>query len=239
MKGSNELGDHRLAAILGTQHYGDDAVERFAALAGEEADTSRGGGRGSALDYGGAVANAYLDHMTEDQTMQAILRFARGDSGATVVARTAALREDLPVVGEGQVVETWSDTATAIARAWRRLGERFTVADVADEVDVTKRQVRRVLDELDAAGYVSKVDTGPGVANEYDPVGQPNAGEVDLGDRPEAGDPGRTATKQYYTNNVRVFGGKAGDRPTRDTATPITRGAPPAPDALADGAPPG
>ena len=239
VKGSNELGDHRLAAILGTQHYGDDAVERFAALAGEEADTSRGGGRGSALDYGGAVANAYLDHMTEDQTMQAILRFARGDSGATVVARTAALREDLPVVGEGQVVETWSDTATAIARAWRRLGERFTVADVADEVDVTKRQVRRVLDELDAAGYVSKVDTGPGVANEYDPVGQPNAGEVDLGDRPEAGDPGRTATKQYYTNNVRVFGGKAGDRPTRDTATPITRGAPPAPDALADGAPPG
>jgi len=31
-------------------------------------------------------ANAYLARMTEGQTMQAILRFARGDSGATVVA---------------------------------------------------------------------------------------------------------------------------------------------------------
>lgn len=43
--------------------------------------------------------------------MEAVLRFARGDSGATAVAHTSELREDLPVVGETQAVESWSDSA--------------------------------------------------------------------------------------------------------------------------------
>ena len=235
--GSNELGGHRLGAVLGSQHYGDHAVERFCALAGEEVDTSRIGGRGAALDYGSALGNTYLKHMREDQTTQAILRFARGDSGATVVARTSSLREDLPLVGEGQVVETWSDTATEIAAAYRRLGEQFTIADVADTVDVTRRQVRRVLAELTEAGYLDVVGSGPGVATEYEPAGTPSAGEVEL---PERGDavaggsaPGRNATYLTYTWNVRVFGGDS--RATTDDA-PVSarhRGGPPAPSAAA------
>jgi len=99
LTGSNELGGHRLAAVLGCQHFGDDAVERFAPLAGESVDTDRRDGRGAELAYGSGVADEYLAHMQEDQTMQAILRFARGGSGATVVARTSALCDDLPVVG--------------------------------------------------------------------------------------------------------------------------------------------
>ena len=149
----------------------------------------------------------------------------------------SALREDLPVVGEGQVVETWSDTATEIAAAYRRLGEEFTIADVADTVDVTRRQVRRVLAELTEAGYLDVVGSGPGVATEYEPAGTPSAGEVEL---PERGDvvaggsaPGRTDTYLTYTWNVRVFGGD----PRPDTEeTPLSarrRGGPPAPDAAA------
>jgi len=64
--------------------------------------------------------------MREDQVIQSILRFARGKSGATVVARTSAHRDDLPVAGRGQVVDTWRDTATAIAREWRRVDGAFT-----------------------------------------------------------------------------------------------------------------
>jgi len=236
--GANDLGKHRLAAILGSQHYGDHAIERFCALAGEEVDTDRTGGRGAALDYGSDLANTYLKHMSEDQTMQAILRFARGDSGATVVARTSALREDLPVVGEGQVVETWNDTATTIAREYRRLGREFTAADVRDAVDVSPRQVRRVLSELVRAGYLRRDRRGEGLANVYEPSATtPGAGEVELTDRSEAvatGDEaGQSAHNQYYTWNVRVFGGESLGEPVATPAAPTELGAPPSP-ALAE-----
>ena len=235
LAGANDLGEHRLGAVFGCQHYGDDAVERFAALDGEAVDVSRDGVRGAELSYDSALGDEYLQHMTEDQVMQAILRFARGDSGATVVARTGALREDLPVVGEAQVVGTWSDTATEIARRWRALGERFTVADVADAVDVSNRQVRRVLDELDEAGYVDKIETGDGVANEYDGLEQPAAGEVELPDRDVAvasgSPPGHDPYGDTYTVNVRVRGGETAVPPPREPTPTRARGAPPAPTA--------
>ncbi|OYR75157.1 hypothetical protein [Halorubrum ezzemoulense] len=236
--GSNDLGDHRLAAVLGSQHYGDDAIERFCALAGEEVNTDRDRGRGAELDYGSPLANTYLKHMREDQTTQAILRFARGDSGATVVARTSALRDDLPVVGRGQVVETWSDTATAVAREYRRLGGEFTIGDVADAVDVTRRQVRRVLAELAEAGYLRRVDGGPGVANVYEPADTPGAGEVDLPRRGDAiaAEGGRDAHTQYHTWNVRVFGGNDPPDTAREAPPGRQRGAPPSPTTV-EGAP--
>jgi hypothetical protein len=229
--GANDLGGHRLAAILGSQHFGDDAVERFCALAGVEVDTSRTAGRGPDLDYGADLANEYLGHMREDQTMQAILRFTRGDSGATVVARTSALRDDLPVVGRGQVAETWSETATKVARAWRALGTEFTRADVEDAVDVSPRQVRRVLAELVDAGYLHRASSGPGTATVYEPGEQPGAGEVDLpsvepGGEPEEGGP--SASIEYYTWNVRVSDVQTGVT----TSTPVraaAEAAPPAP----------
>ncbi|SNR42452.1 hypothetical protein [Halorubrum vacuolatum] len=233
LKGSNELGDQRLAAILGCQHYGDHAIERFAALGGEEVDTDRRSGRGADLAYGSEIGDAYLKHMTEDQTMQAILRFARGGSGATVVARTSALRSDLPVVGEGQVVETWSETATKIASHYRTLGREFTTADVRDVVDVGPRQVRRVLAELADAGYIRRVKEADGRATTYERVEDPNAGEVDLPSREEAVapvEPGNSATKECYTWNVRVQGRDPGS--TLGTVLPEQSpwAAPPAPD---------
>jgi hypothetical protein len=236
--GANDLGRHRLAAVLGCQHYGDDAVEKFAALAGECVDTDRDGGRGGALEYGSHAADEYLKHMRDDQVMQAVLRFARGeDGGATVVARTSALREDLPVVGEAQVVGTWSDTARQIAQRWRELGEPFTAADVAGAADVSLRHVRRVLGELEEAGYLDREHTGPGRANQYEPLSQPSAGEVELPDRDTAvanspdssGDPGRAEFSIPYTWNVRVAPGEYDTRDGTPGETGVTRGAPPAP----------
>ena len=229
--GDNDLGEHQLAAVLGCQHYGDAPVEKVAALAGEEVTRS---GHGLQLSYDSAVANTYLKHMTEDQTMQAILRFTRGDTGAVVFARTAALREDLPVVGEGQVVRSWSDTAATVAREWKaHRGERFTVGDVADSVDVSRRQVRRVLDEFASAGYLEKHHTGDGVANEFSPGENPSAGEVELPS--VAMDPDTSRKGPIYTGNVRVWPLEDRDRrrsrPSRSTL--------PAPDTVSDGDPPG
>jgi hypothetical protein len=240
--GKNELGDHRLAAILGCQHYGDDSIEQFAALAGEEVDTDRRAGRGADLEYDSEVANAYLDHMTDDQVMQAVLRFARGeDGGATVVARTSALRADLPVVGRGDVVETWSDTATNIVDKARSIGGRFTIGDVSPAVDVGDRQVRRVLSELVDAGYLQREDRGPGRAHAYDQVGDPGAGEVSIPDRDEVvpDTPGLSSSNVYYTGNVRVFGGDTRGTDVSTTTPAVSIRAPPAPGTIEATGPPG
>jgi len=241
--GANNLGQYRLAAVLGCQHYGDHAIERFCAIGEREIDTSRDGGRGAALEYEDDVADAYLKHMTEDQTMQAILRFAKGDSGATVVARTSALRDDLPVTGDAQVVEIWSDTATSIAREYRRLGEEFTAADVRDAVNVGPRQVRRVLSELVDAGYIDRVESGDGIASKYEPVDEPGSGEVELPDRGDAVDaaatPGRNSTNDYYTWNVRVSGVRSRSEKAGRPFQASSACAPPAPSALDGVEPPG
>jgi hypothetical protein len=155
--------------------------------------------------------------MCEDQVMQAALRFARGDSGAIVFAHTAALREDLPVVGERQVIKSWYETATTIAREWQRApGESFTAADVADAVDVTNRQVRRVLAEFVDAGYLERHDPGEGLANEYTERDTPGAGEVSFegGLTPsDTASPGQASFDEVYTANVRVAGVKSSRLP--------------------------
>lgn len=235
LKGSNDLGHHQLGALLGCQHYGDHAVERMAAFAGEEIERN---GYGTALDYGGEVANEYLGHMREDQVMQAVLRFARGESGAVVFAHTAALRSDLPVVGEGQVIKSWSPTARKIADEWRRHpDEEFTISDVSDAVDVGRRQVRRVLNEFADAGYLERHDPGEGLANEYTPMDQPGAGETELDDVApdlESG-AGQNSLEVTYTTNVRVSGVKNSTLP-RTTRSGSTL---PAPSEHSGLAPPG
>jgi len=241
LTGANHLGEHRLAALLGCQHYGDDAIERFAALAGEEVDTERDGDRGSALDYGGDVATEYLAHMTEDQVMQAVLRFARGDSGATVVCRTSALADDLPVVGEAQVAQTWSEVATRITQRARRLGEQFTRADVADAVDASDRHVRRVLAELVDAGYLCRLDGGDGVATVYGFDTEARAAEWQLPERADAvaDAPGQSDLSKTYTWNVRVYRGDPPAPPSRSPEQTNNIPAPPAPSTSAGLEPPG
>jgi hypothetical protein len=227
--GDNELGEHTLAAILGTQHYGDHAVEYLAALGGEEI---RRTGYGMALDYGSQLANSYLKHMREDQLLQAVLRFTRGGTGALVVCRTAAIHEDLPIAGEGHVATTWSETATQLARTWRRAeGDTFTVSDL-DGVDASTRHVRRTLAQLADAGYLERLSESAGVATEYEPTGPtPERAEFDLEDLDAPGQQPHTVS---YTANVRV---RAGDRLLDRTPRSIGSVLP-APAAEAEGDPP-
>lgn len=231
LTGENDLDKHTLAALLGTTHYGHHTVDFVAALAGEEPQPA---GRGIALDYGAATANAYLKHMREDQVMQAVLRFARGGSGALVFTRTSALRGDLPVVGRGDVARTWSDTATAVAAyAARHPDETVTVAalEQLDEIDVGRRHLRRILSELDTAGYLTRVVDHDGVAGEYTTTGDaPDThavGGLPETPAPGAGEsPGDSSQEVSYTANVRVY---TPDSPPRTgDGPPLARLPPPA-----------
>jgi hypothetical protein len=176
--GSNALGDHNLGIVLGSRHYGDGPVEKWAALGGETVTRE---GKGANLDYNCPIGNTFLAHMREDETLQAILRFGRDEEGAVVFAHTSALDESLPVVAEGQVVKTFSENAndiTEVARQYR--GEGFEISDLLTDVDCSRETVRRTLNEFAAFGYLDKHETKNGLATDYDAFEEPDAGVVEL-----------------------------------------------------------
>lgn len=241
--GSNELAQCNVGVVLGTQHFGDEEVEMWAALGGEEVARS---GRGNDLSYGSEIGDQFLKHMTEDQTLQAIMRFGRDEAGAVVFAHTSALREDLPVVGSGAVVRSYSQTGRAVAQTLQSLRDQeFTRSDVEDQMnaDVSSRQVRRILKEFVKAGYLDREDrAGPRGAHQYD-VGEmpdgptdavlPTPGLPDQEEPPDQADghPNRVV----YTADVRLeLGGDIRSDRSQTVRTTIA-----APDAPIELAPPG
>ena len=239
--GSNELSGCRLGVVLGTQHYGDHTVEKWAALAGESVART---GHGTTLDYGSEIANTYLKHMSEDQTMQAILRFGRDEGGAVVFAHTAALRDEVPVVADGAVTTAFSRTARDVRDAalpYVGREEPFTVSDIEDSVDCSRRSIQRALAEFADLGYLERHDGGVGRANEFRPLADPGVGNVELpslgGSVSEAGDwsDGREGdsgiSRVYYTWSVGVH-----PRPTGTSRSdPSTTATLPAPTATVGG----
>ncbi len=238
--GSNELAGCRLGAVLGTQHFGHAPVEKWAALAGEEVTTT---GHGNALDYHSEIANAFLGHMTEDQTMQAILRFGRDEGGALVFAHTSALREELPVTADGAVVTAHSATAQDVRDAMRpylRKRASFNVSDLLEDeaVDCSRRSVQRILAEFTELGYLRRHDPGAGRANTFTAMDDPGLGQASLPtvEAPSGTDevPDGSHTSVYYTGSVGVHDD---DRPsTRPSPAPTTTL--PAPEEAAAGPPP-
>jgi hypothetical protein len=177
LKGSNRLGDQRLGVLLGCQHHGHGAVERAAAFAHQDATPTS---RGIDQSYGPEVGDAYLRYMWHDSVMQAALRFGRDPEidETVVVAHTAALRDDLPVVAEGDVVKTYSAGEKRVAEAVADLRGSFTTADVRERLpgDPNPRSVRWQLAALVEAGHLDRTETPNGVATQFSDPEAPSAG---------------------------------------------------------------
>jgi len=153
--GSNLLGDRRVGAVIGSTHYGDRWVQRWAAYHGHTVEQpDRSTGRGTTLSYG-EYGDRLLQHMREHEVLQAALRFGRDAGGAVVYVHTAALPEWVPIAGEGRVVRTWSDGMHEVVDVLGQL-DRATTADIAAHPDVSigERQVLDHLRELVERGVV-------------------------------------------------------------------------------------
>jgi hypothetical protein len=76
-------------------------------------------------------------------------------------------------------------------------GQEFTVGDVADAVECSRRTVRRVLNEHTELGYLDKRETKTGLANEFRTVEEPGDGEIELPnlDEPFGPDEGKPADR--------------------------------------------
>ncbi len=114
--------------------------------------------------------------------MQAALRFGRDPevNETVVVAHTAALREDLPVVAEGEVVKTHSAGAKRVAETVADLRGSFTTPDVRERLagESNPRSVRRRLAALVEAGHLVQTETPNGVATQFSDQEAPGAGQV-------------------------------------------------------------
>jgi hypothetical protein len=231
MKGSDALGDHQAAVILGSQHYGDAEPEKWALIAGESAE--RGEGKGEDLDYGSDVANAFLRYMREDHVMQAVLRAGRNDEDTVVFAHTSALRADLPVEAQGGVLSAYSKGTLAVVEAAADMkADTFTASDVLDAIAdddraVGRRQVQAILAELREDGYLRvEEDPRPGVAGEYALEEDPGTADIDLPEPSHGGSGDETTYEKsrmgtIYTWNfvspARESGKRWSSPPTRPT----------------------
>jgi hypothetical protein len=237
--GSNDLGEHKIGALLGAPHPGDDVIERAALLAGEEINPE---GHGTEKDYNSPVANAMLDHAWKDQVTQAVHRFGRDEDGAVVFVHSAAVDDErLPVVGTGGVTTAWSDAGKAVRDAllpYLRTGGRFTVADIVNRVAFGRRTVQQKLGEFDRLGYVDREIGGPGRENVFAVTADPGPnGHADLGDADV--DPVWVESEQSR-NGIQYTGtfGLKDDLAPVETTAPPDRPTLPGPSAAAAGPPP-
>jgi len=150
--GSNEFDDTRLGAVIGSNHYGDGYIKKWGAYAGEA--VARGEEKGSGLSYSG-FGDDVLQHMREHDTLQAAMRFGRDGNGAVVYVHTNTLPEWVPVAGEGRVLQTWSDGMRAVVDALEDL-TTATTAEIAERVDLSRRQVLNHLEDLRERGVLNR-----------------------------------------------------------------------------------
>jgi predicted transcriptional regulator len=161
LKGSNQFQEERVGIVAGSQHYGDDYVERWGALSGEHIERV-GDGKGMDLDYG-EFGNKILRQMREHEVLQAVLRFGRNEQPTTIFVHTAALPEWVPVGAKG-MIDTWSKGKEEIIEVLEsEAANEWRTADVSEKVSISKRQVRTNLNQLANDGYVEKQKEGRGI----------------------------------------------------------------------------
>jgi len=165
--------------------------------------------------------NSALRYVREDQFMQAVLRFGRDEEGALVFAHTAIANavEELPVVADGAVVSSHSKAGRQIRNAilpQLRRGKSFTVSDILEDIDVSRRTVQRKLAEFEQLGYLNREAGGAGLALVFEPIDDPGTGVADLPDLPVSAagaDPDNSHIETQYTGSVGVRGEESRQTP--------------------------
>ena len=162
LKGSNQFASTRLGAVIGSNHFGDGFIQKWGAFAGE-AVKRVGNGKGTNLEYSGIGEDIHR-HMTEHETLQAVMRFGRDGDGATVYVHTNTLPEWVPIVDEGSVLRTRNGKEQSIIRALRDLCDEWRAGDVYRHpaVDCSDRHTRRVLAKLADEGWLDRTYEGGG-----------------------------------------------------------------------------
>jgi len=196
LRGSNKLTNENVGVIIGSPHYGNKFIERWAALFGLEAS---GSGTGTAKSYG-AFGNEILQQMRDNSVLQAILRFARDGSGATVYVNTAAIPPWLPREVALGVIRTRKSTEQEVINVLSNVGTA-SGANIATKVNKHPNTVRSHLRTLQKEGVVRKTGQNKGTRWHDDGLSSANRyGVVSL----------NSITNKTYKIPIRGIGDKIG-----------------------------
>lgn len=208
--GSNQLKETRLGLVIGSNHYGDDYIEKWGALAGK-AIRREGEGKGHDLSYT-AFGDEVLRHMRQHETLQAVMRFGRDRNGAVIYVHTDTLPDWVPIHAEGREIHTWSRGMKQVLSVLN-FGDEVRTKDIAEAIDekfdapIRERQVRTHLNKLADKGAITKTKEGRGFTWVIDAIDEvPKFGDSDLDSVPlPAGDEGsgNIAYIDQYTLNCR------------------------------------
>jgi hypothetical protein len=163
VKGLNEFSEARLGIVAGSTHYGDPYIEKWAALHGESAKRKENT-EGMNVDFG-SMGNEILYGFRELEVLQAAMRFGRDGGGATIYVHTAALPEWVPVEKRlsRAAVDCWSSGMRQILAVLKvSQNTSWKSGEVANQVEITRRQVRNHLNKLVRYGYLDRHQEGRG-----------------------------------------------------------------------------
>lgn len=185
LKGSNKLKSERLGIVVGSPHFGDSFVKKWGAYIGDGVEVT--GGDGEPREYSG-VGRQIAAHMTENQVLQAMMRFGRDGGGATVYVHTRAVPSWVPIENAPGVIsfrgddDGRTDGEHGIKQVWRYALEtdEFARSDASKAVDVSERTVKRALKELVENGALEKEWAGGRNVYSVADEGYNVAAEVDL-----------------------------------------------------------
>jgi hypothetical protein len=185
LKGSNKLKSERLGIVVGSPHFGDSFVKKWGAYIGDGVEVT--GGDGEPREYSG-VGRQIAAHMTENQVLQAMMRFGRDGGGATVYVHTRAVPSWVPIENAPGVIsfrgddDGRTDGEHGIKQVWRYAleNDEFARSDASEAVDVSERTVKRALKELVENGALEKEWSGGRNVYSVADEGYNVAAEVDL-----------------------------------------------------------
>lgn len=155
---SNDFKDEPVGVIHGAPHPGDAILKRWAAYFGARID---GEGTGMDKTYG-KFGDRLYHHFVHNQVLQAILRFGRGESEATVYVNTAAVPDWLDIDSKAIPEKFNTENKRAIADYLRDTGDdSITIGTIESDLNISENTIRRTLNDLVDSGVV-EVEDNPG-----------------------------------------------------------------------------
>lgn len=151
---SNSNKGDQIGVIQGAPHPGDQILKKWGCYF---ANTIEGEGRGVDRSYGEFGDKIYR-HFVHDQVLQAILRFGRGQSPATVYLNTLAVPEWLETDETVSVQHFNTKSKREIGDYLRFESNGATRSEIAAAADVSERTVSNVLTGFEELGLIDSLD---------------------------------------------------------------------------------
>lgn len=142
---NNQFKNKQLGFVTGMRNYGDEYIIKWGCYLDKSVSVDRSGNE-TEYSFGQETFNIFP--LWRKQSLQDVLRFGRNEEPTTVYVNTCALPEWVPVSREN--IEEHSRVKLSVIHYLRNnQDERYSRKEIATATDNSKKQVGRMLEELE------------------------------------------------------------------------------------------